>query len=78
MAREFVTAPLVATDEVLAKFARIAERIPDKEPANGGPSHDQFIADLEAVADGIIASTEQDPFPDPEVTAAGYQTKRPA
>jgi hypothetical protein len=61
------------TKEVLEKFKEISDRIPDKEPANAGPSHQQFFSDIQAVTDQI--SKEDDPFPDPEITAAGYQTK---
>lgn len=66
------------TPEVLADYKRLLDRIPMQEPANGGPTDEQFASDLNVFANSILerGAEWRDPFPDPLLTSAQYRTKR--
>ncbi|KAA0581569.1 hypothetical protein [Azospirillum sp. Sh1] len=74
MSRQFITGFLQETPETIERFRKLVDRTPIQEPANGGPSDEEFSNDLVTAATDILASADM--FPDPALTAALYQTKR--
>ncbi len=74
MSRQFITAFLEETPEAIERFRKLVDRTPIQEPANGGPSDEEFCDELLSVTDDLM--TASDTFPDPSFTAGLYQTKR--
>ena len=73
MSRQFITAFLEETPEAIERFRKLVDRTPIQEPANGGPSDEEFC-ELLTVTDDLM--TASDTCPDPSFTAGLYQTKR--
>ncbi|AWK87360.1 hypothetical protein [Azospirillum thermophilum] len=74
MPRQFITGFLEETPETVERFRKLLDRTPSQEPANGGPSDEEFSDGLVVAATDLLASADM--FPDPALTAALYQIKR--
>lgn len=65
---------LEETPEAIQRFSRLLDQNPIQEPANGGPTDEEFSNELANAARDILTAPEM--FPDPSLTAARYEIKR--
>lgn len=73
MSRTFVTSRLEDGTPEMDSIRDLFEKIPEIEPANGGPNDDEFISAMELSAKSELSM----PFPDPYFTAQSkYDSKR--
>ena len=75
MEQELVSGFIEDSEETRRAFEKLLPLIPTQEPANGGPTDEEFMDVLAGLVERVRTRQRIKAFPDPLLTSAGYQIK---